>query len=159
MYSTSQRHTFVLTAERLVLPDKFIALHLHILHLIVVLGECAIELGLEHGGLLPGLGEFFLQSLDSEHRVVEPLEHLGFLPGPPHHPAERQQLLEYLFLLELDYSRVQSCTFIHCSARRIASKLRATVAGSTRSSIRSSSPPRLVAAVSDIGAERIGSAS
>jgi hypothetical protein len=47
-------------------------------------GEGAIELGLEHGGVLPGLGEFFLQSLDPEHRVAKPLEHLGFLPGPFH---------------------------------------------------------------------------
>jgi hypothetical protein len=83
-YSTSHRYTFVLIAERLVLPDKFIALRLHILHLIVVLGEGAIELGLEHGGVLPGLGEFFLQSLSPEHRVAEPLEHLGLLSGPLH---------------------------------------------------------------------------
>jgi hypothetical protein len=83
-YSASQRHTFVLIAERLVLPDKFITLRLHILHLVVVLGEGAIELGLEHGGVLLGLGEVFLQSLGPEHRVAKPLEHLGFLPGPLH---------------------------------------------------------------------------
>jgi hypothetical protein len=83
-YSTSPRHTFVLIAERLVLPDQLIALRLHILHLIVVLGEGAIELGLEHGGVLPGLSEFFLQSLGPEHRVAEPLEHLGLLSGPLH---------------------------------------------------------------------------
>jgi hypothetical protein len=29
----------------------------------VVLGEGAIELGLEHGGVLPGLGEFFLHDI------------------------------------------------------------------------------------------------
>jgi hypothetical protein len=34
--------------------------------------------------VLPGLGEFFLQSLGPEHHVVEPLEHLRFLPGPLH---------------------------------------------------------------------------
>jgi hypothetical protein len=50
-------------------------------------------------------------------------------------------------------------TFIHCSARRIDSKLRATAAELIRSSARSSSPPRLVVVASDIGAERIGSAS
>jgi hypothetical protein len=32
-----------------------------------------------------------------------------FAGTSPWHPAERQQLLEYLFPLELDYSRVQSC--------------------------------------------------
>jgi hypothetical protein len=50
----------------------------------VVLGEGAIEFGLEHGGVLPGLGEFFLQCLGSEHRVAKPLEHLGLLSGPLH---------------------------------------------------------------------------
>jgi hypothetical protein len=34
--------------------------------------------------VLPSLGEFLLQSLGPEHRVVEPLEHLGFLPRPLH---------------------------------------------------------------------------
>jgi hypothetical protein len=72
-YSTSQRHTFVLITERLVLSDKFISLCLHILHLIVVLGEGAIKLGLEHGGVLPGLCEFFLQCIGPEHRVTEAL--------------------------------------------------------------------------------------
>jgi hypothetical protein len=31
-----------------------------------------------------GLGEFFLQNLGPEHRVAEPLEHLGLLSGPLH---------------------------------------------------------------------------
>jgi hypothetical protein len=34
--------------------------------------------------VLLGLGEFFLQSLGSEHHVAKPLEHLGFLSGPLH---------------------------------------------------------------------------
>jgi hypothetical protein len=34
--------------------------------------------------VLPGLGEFFLQNLGPEHRVAEPLEHLGLLSGPLH---------------------------------------------------------------------------
>jgi hypothetical protein len=50
----------------------------------MVLGEGTIVLGLEHGGVLPGLGEFFLQSLSQEHHVAKPVEHLGFLPGPLH---------------------------------------------------------------------------
>jgi hypothetical protein len=62
-------------------------------------------------------------------------------------------------MAEFDYSRVLLCTFIHCSARCIDSKLRATVAGLIRSSARSLSPSRLVAAASDIGAKRISSAS
>jgi hypothetical protein len=60
-YSTSQWHTFVLIAERLVLAHHLVALRLHILDFIVVLGEGTIKLRLEHGGVLPGLGEFFLQ--------------------------------------------------------------------------------------------------
>jgi hypothetical protein len=34
--------------------------------------------------VLPGLGEFFLQNLGLEHRVAEPLEHLGLMSGPLH---------------------------------------------------------------------------
>jgi hypothetical protein len=34
--------------------------------------------------VFPGLGEFLRQSLGPEHRVTEPLEHFGFLPGPLH---------------------------------------------------------------------------
>jgi hypothetical protein len=60
-YSTSQQHTFVLIAERLVLTHQLVALRLHILDFIMVLGEGTIKLRLEHGEVLPGLGEFFLQ--------------------------------------------------------------------------------------------------
>jgi hypothetical protein len=48
-YLTSQQHTFVLIAERLVLPNQLITLRLHILDFIVVLGEGTIKLGLEQG--------------------------------------------------------------------------------------------------------------
>jgi hypothetical protein len=54
---------------------------------------------------------------------------------------------------------VRQRTFIHYSARRIDSRFRATVAGSTRLSANSSRPPRLVDVASAIGAERIGVAS
>jgi hypothetical protein len=50
-------------------------------------------------------------------------------------------------------------TLIHRSAWRTASRCRATVPGSTRSSANNSIPPRLLIAASVIGAERIGSAS
>jgi hypothetical protein len=53
----------------------------------------------------------------------------------------QQLLFGYLILAALDYSRVLSRTFIHCSVRCIDSKLQATVAGLMRSSARSSSPP------------------
>jgi hypothetical protein len=90
--STRQRwhwHTFVLLERQFVLLDQLIALGLHILHFIVVLGKGAIELELEHGGVLPGLGEFFLQCLCPEHRVAEPLERVGFLSGSLHDILEK----------------------------------------------------------------------
>jgi hypothetical protein len=60
-YSTSQRHTFVLIAEQYVLAHQLVPLRLHILDFIMVLGEVTIKLRLEHGGVLPGLGDFFIQ--------------------------------------------------------------------------------------------------
>jgi hypothetical protein len=50
----------------------------------VVLGEGAIKLGLEHGRVLPGLSEFFLERLCPEHRITIPLEHIGLLTGSLH---------------------------------------------------------------------------
>jgi hypothetical protein len=58
--------------------------------------------------------------------------------------TRQQSLLGHLVLTKFNYSRVPSPTFIHCSVRRTISKYRATIAGSMRSSDRSSSPPRLV---------------
>jgi hypothetical protein len=40
------RHTFVLLAQRLVLPNLVIALRFHLLYLIMVLSEGSIQLGL-----------------------------------------------------------------------------------------------------------------
>jgi hypothetical protein len=50
---------------------------------------------------------------------------------------------------------VRQHTFIHCSTRRIDSRLRAMTAGSTRSSANSSRLPCLVDVASTIGAKRI----
>jgi hypothetical protein len=58
-YSTRQRRTFILVAERLVLPHQLVALRLHILDFVVILGEGSIKLLLQHGGVLPGLHELF----------------------------------------------------------------------------------------------------
>jgi hypothetical protein len=55
------RHTFILLAQQLVLVNQVITLRLHLLYLIVVLGEDSVQLGLQHGKVLPGLVEFFLQ--------------------------------------------------------------------------------------------------
>jgi hypothetical protein len=50
----------------------------------MVLGEGTIKLGLENGGVLPGLIEFFLQRLWPEHCIAIPLEHIGLLSGSLH---------------------------------------------------------------------------
>jgi hypothetical protein len=41
-YSTRQQRTFVLAAERLILAHQFVALHLHVLDFIMVLGKGAV---------------------------------------------------------------------------------------------------------------------
>jgi hypothetical protein len=71
-------------AQQLVLADQFIALRLHVLYLVVVLGEGTIKLGLHHGGVLPGLVEFLLQRFRLEHYIAIPLEHIRFLSGSLH---------------------------------------------------------------------------
>jgi hypothetical protein len=50
----------------------------------MVLGEGTIKLRLEHGGVLPGLSEFFFQCFRPEHRIAISLEHLRFLSGSLH---------------------------------------------------------------------------
>jgi hypothetical protein len=50
----------------------------------MVLGEGAVKFLLEHGGVLLGLCEFFLQCFRSEHCISVALEHLRFLSGSLH---------------------------------------------------------------------------
>jgi hypothetical protein len=63
---------------------QLIALRLHVLDFVMVLGEGAIKFRLEHGGVLPGLREFFLQCFRSEHCIAVSLKRLGFLSGSLH---------------------------------------------------------------------------
>jgi hypothetical protein len=42
-YSARQRCTYILVAERLVLPHQLVALRLHILDFVVILGEGAVK--------------------------------------------------------------------------------------------------------------------
>jgi hypothetical protein len=58
-YPIRRSHTFILVAERLVLPHQLVALRLHILDVVVILGEGAIQLRLHHGCMLPGLHKLF----------------------------------------------------------------------------------------------------
>jgi hypothetical protein len=82
--STRQADTGILLAQRLVLADQFVALRQHVLYLVVVLGEGTIELGLQHGRVLPGLVEFLFQRFRPEHCIAIPLEHIEFLSGSLH---------------------------------------------------------------------------
>jgi hypothetical protein len=50
----------------------------------MILGEGAVKLGLEHGGVLPGLHELFFQGLRPENCVAVSLEHVRFLSGSFH---------------------------------------------------------------------------
>jgi hypothetical protein len=59
----------------------------------VVLGEGAIKLGLEHGGVLPGFSEFFLQRLCPEHRIAKPVEHIGLLSGSLHNILQKATII------------------------------------------------------------------
>jgi hypothetical protein len=70
--------------ERLVLAHQLVALRLHVLDFIMVLGEGAVKLRLEHGGVLPGFREFFLQCFHPENCIAVSLEHVIFLSGFVH---------------------------------------------------------------------------
>jgi hypothetical protein len=50
----------------------------------MVLGEGAVKLRLEHGGVLSGLREFSLQCFHPEHCIAVSLERLRFLSGSLH---------------------------------------------------------------------------
>jgi hypothetical protein len=89
-YSTRQWRTFVLVAERLILPHQIVALRLHLLDVIVILGEGSVQFLLHGGSLLPGLHEFLFQCFRPEHCVAEALKHVGLLPGPLRDVLHRQ---------------------------------------------------------------------
>jgi hypothetical protein len=63
---------------------------MHLLDVIVILGEGGVQLRLHGGGLLPGLHEFLFQSIRSEHGVAESLKHIGLLLGPLSDVLHRQ---------------------------------------------------------------------
>jgi hypothetical protein len=66
------------------------------LDFIMVLGEGTIKLRLEHGGVLPGLGEFFLQCFHLEHRIAIFLEHLRFLSGSLHDILQQTTIVTWV---------------------------------------------------------------
>jgi hypothetical protein len=67
------------------------------LYLVVVLGEGTIELGLKHGGVLPGLIEFLLQRFCPEHCVAIPLKHIRFLSGSLHDILHKATIITQVF--------------------------------------------------------------
>jgi hypothetical protein len=77
----------------------------------------------------------------------------------PRRPAQTTHFKWVLNTKGLTTQGLRLLTFIHRSAWRTASRCRATVVGSTRSSANSLSPPRLLVEASVIDVERIGSAS
>jgi hypothetical protein len=94
------------------------------LDFIVILGEGAVQLRLEHSGVLPGLHELFLQGLRPEHYVAVPLEHARFLSGSLHDILQKTTAVTWVLSI---YGRLttqwhEQLTFIHCSAWHIASK-------------------------------------
>jgi hypothetical protein len=63
---------------------QIIALRLHILDVIVILGEGGVQLRLHRGGMLPGLHKLLLQGFCSEYCITVSLKHVGLLAGPLH---------------------------------------------------------------------------
>jgi hypothetical protein len=90
----------------------------------MIVGEGAVKFRLEHGGVLPGLHELFLQGLRSEHCVAVPLEHARFLLGSLHDILQQTTAVTWVLSI---YGRLttqghRQLTFIHCSTWRIASR-------------------------------------
>jgi hypothetical protein len=90
----------------------------------MVLGEGAVKFRLEHGGVLPGLRELFLQCFRPKHCIAIPLEHVRFLSKSLHDIL--REITTVIWVLNI-YGKLttrwyRQLTFIHCSAWRISSK-------------------------------------
>jgi hypothetical protein len=90
----------------------------------MILGEGAVKLRLEHGGVLPGLYKLFFQGFRPEHCVAVSLEQVRFLSGSLHDILQQTTAVTRVLSI---YGRsttqgYRQLTFIHCSAWRIASK-------------------------------------
>jgi hypothetical protein len=59
----------------------------------MILGEGTVKLRLEHGGVLPSLREFFLQSFCPEHCIAVFLEHLRFLSRSLHNILQQTTIV------------------------------------------------------------------
>jgi hypothetical protein len=76
--------------KALVLPHQVVALCLHILDIIVILGKGGVELRLHGGRVLPIFQKLLFQCLSPEHRVTKALQHVGLLAGPLLNVLRRQ---------------------------------------------------------------------
>jgi hypothetical protein len=117
-------HFFFCCGATCFLPHQLVAFRLHVLDFVMVLGEGAVKLRLEHGGVLPGLHELFLQCFHPEHCIAVSLEHIKFLSGSLHDIL--QQTIAGTWVLST-YGRLtiqgyRQLTFIHYSTWHIASK-------------------------------------
>jgi hypothetical protein len=74
--------------------------------------------------VLPGLREFLLQCFRPEHCIAVALEHLRFLSGSLHDILQKTITVTRVLNTygRLTTQGFRQLTFIHCSARRIASK-------------------------------------
>jgi hypothetical protein len=90
----------------------------------MVLGEGAIKLRLEHGRVLLGLRELFLQCFRPEHCIVVPLEHVRFLPRSLHDILQQTIAVTWVLSIcgRLTTQGYRQLAFIHCSAWCVASK-------------------------------------
>jgi hypothetical protein len=90
----------------------------------MILGEGAVKLGQEHGGVLLGLYELFFQGFRLEHCVAIPLEHVRFLSGSLHDILQKTTVFTWVLNIygRLTTQGYRQFTFIHCSAWRITSK-------------------------------------
>jgi hypothetical protein len=75
----------------------------------MILGEGAVKLRLEHGGVLPGLYELFLQGLRLEYCVTVSLEHVRFLSGSLHDILQESTVSPYPWSMS-DFCRGLSTT-------------------------------------------------
>jgi hypothetical protein len=90
----------------------------------MILGEGAVKLQLEHGGVPPGLYELFFQSLCPEHCVAVSLEHVRYLLGSLHDILQQTTAVTWVLNIygRLTTQGYRQLTFIHCWAWRITSK-------------------------------------
>jgi hypothetical protein len=139
------QRTIVLLAQRLVLPDQVIALRLHLLHLVVVLGEGTIKLGLQQGGVSwpcstppkPLRGAPYCRTLEAYQTSVR----ISQRRSAEGNTVNKYSLQRYELTLRVLAMYLRAVHRLHVN-KVISQQLQTTtMARSTRSSANSSRPP------------------